>query len=131
MTAEMRRNQDNCLPALVIGVGNEYRGDDGIGHVIARRIGDMRLAGVRVRLLSGEGAALMESWSNVDTAIIVDAARCHSKPGTVHRFDAGVAQIPNEFFNYSTHAFSVAEAVAGVLDAIVNDLASLNQRQTV
>ena len=29
----------------------------------------------------------------------------------MHFFDAGNSPIPSDFFNYSTHAFSVAEAV--------------------
>jgi hydrogenase maturation protease len=111
MELNTRPDDDECREALVIGVGNEFRRDDGVGPIVAERLGAMSLEGVRVCLQSGEGASLMESWSGVDAVVIIDAARSSSKPGTIHRFEAGDTQIPSEFFHYSTHAFSVAEAV--------------------
>ena len=32
-------------------------------------------------------------------------------PGTIHRLDATETPVPSRFFHYSTHAFSVAQAV--------------------
>ena len=43
--------------------------------------------------------------------MLVDAVRSGAPPGTIHRLDARAAPIPTGFFHYSTHAFSVAEAV--------------------
>jgi hydrogenase maturation protease len=42
---------------------------------------------------------------------VLDAAHSGAPPGTIHRFDASTEPIPSAFLNYSTHAFSVAEAV--------------------
>ena len=42
---------------VVIGVGNEFRSDDGVGLVIARRIRERVPATVAVVEASGEGAA--------------------------------------------------------------------------
>jgi hydrogenase maturation protease len=97
--------------ALIIGVGNEYRRDDGVGFEVARRIEKLNLPQVRVLLHSGEGASLLEHFHEADLVIIIDAAQSESTPGAVHFFDAGNSPIPSDFFNYSTHAFSVAEAV--------------------
>ena len=97
--------------ALIIGVGNEYRRDDGAGPEVARRIDKLNLPQVRVLLHSGEGASLLEHFHEADLVIIIDAAQSESSPGAVHFFDAGNSPIPSAFFNYSTHAFSVAEAV--------------------
>lgn len=97
--------------ALIIGIGNEYRRDDGAGAEVARRIDELHLPQVRVRLHSGEGTSLLEHFHEADLVIIVDAAQSESPPGTVHIFDASNSLIPGDFFNYSTHAFSVAEAV--------------------
>ncbi|TFH65279.1 MAG: hydrogenase maturation protease [Candidatus Zixiibacteriota bacterium] len=97
--------------ALIVGVGNEYRRDDGAGAEVARRIDKLNLPQVRVLLHSGEGASLLEHFDEADLVIIIDAAQSESSPGTVHFFDAGNSPIPSDFFNYSTHAFSVAEAV--------------------
>jgi hydrogenase maturation protease len=42
---------------------------------------------------------------------VIDAVSSNSPPGTVHRLDPVSARIPPGFFHYSTHAFSIAEAV--------------------
>jgi len=103
------------LPAdariLVIGVGNEYRSDDAAGLVVARRLRQLPLGNVTVIEASGEGTDLMESWNGADTVIIVDAASSGAKPGTIHRIDVRAQRIPTGLLRYSTHAFSVGEAV--------------------
>lgn len=43
--------------------------------------------------------------------ILLDAVHSGSKPGTIHRLDAGSRPISKRFFHHSTHAFSVAEAI--------------------
>jgi hydrogenase maturation protease len=96
---------------LVIGVGNEFRRDDGAGLHVAREIAKLAMPGIVVREESGEGAALMEAWKGFDRVFAVDATSSGSAAGTVHRLDAREKPIPSEFFHYSTHAFSLAEAV--------------------
>ncbi len=96
---------------VIIGVGNIYRGDDGVGLIIARQVRDAALPGVRVREESGEGAALLDAWQGASMVILCDAVRSGNAPGTIHRLEAHRQPIPSGFFRYSTHAFSVAEAV--------------------
>ena len=98
-------------PALVIGLGNEYRGDDAVGLVVARRLREAAPESVRVLEESGEGAALIESWQGADFVILIDAVYLGAKPGTIHRFDAHVQPIASKFFRFSTHDFGVAQAV--------------------
>jgi hydrogenase maturation protease len=107
----------NILPApdgpntLVIGIGNLYRGDDAVGLVVARRLKARNLTGVTVIEESGEGAALLDAWIDAPTVIVLDAAHSGSTPGTIHRFDARAERLPSRLFHYSTHAFSLAEAI--------------------
>ncbi len=96
---------------VIIGVGNVYRRDDAVGLIVARRLKAEHLDDVRILEESGEGAALMESWKDADTVILIDAVHSGGAPGTIHRLDAHAQAIPTGFFHYSTHAFSVAEAV--------------------
>ena len=96
---------------VIIGVGNEYRCDDGAGIAVARRLRKLFPTGVRIREESGEGAALMQAWQGGTWVWIVDAVRSGAPPGTIHHLDARAAPVPTGFFHYSTHAFSVAEAV--------------------
>ncbi len=60
---------------------------------------------------SGEGATLMEAWKGYERVIVIDATSSGSSPGTIHRFEAHREPLPARFFHYSTHAFSVAEAI--------------------
>jgi len=95
---------------VVIGIGNEYRGDDGVGTMVARRLRERFLAEITVLEESGEGAALIDSWRGANWVVLIDAVRSGAPPGTVRRLDAS-APVPAGYFHYSTHAFSVAEAI--------------------
>jgi hydrogenase maturation protease len=96
---------------LVIGVGNPMRGDDAVGRLLARRLRELALPDVAVHEESGEGTALIEAWRNAGAVILIDAAQSGAAPGTIRRIDASQTPVPSRFFHYSTHAFSVAEAV--------------------
>ncbi|MDX2040765.1 MAG: hydrogenase maturation protease [Acidobacteriota bacterium] len=96
---------------IVIGVGNEYRGDDAIGLLVARRLKELPVPHTQIIEAGGEGAALMEAWKEAETVILIDAVQSGASAGTIHRLDAQAQQIPQRFFRYSTHAFSVAEAI--------------------
>ena len=96
---------------LVIGIGNELRGDDGIGILVARQIGERHLPGVQVLEHSGEGASLLEAWTGAQRVFVVDAISSGSAPGTIHRFDAVRELLPAQAFQSSTHAFGLREAV--------------------
>jgi len=98
-------------PILIIGIGNIYRGDDGVGILTARKIRKRNLSGVQTIEESGEGTTLIDAWKDRGTVIIIDAVSSGTKPGTIHAFDAATQQIPTKFFHYSTHAFSLAEAI--------------------
>ena len=53
----------------------------------------------------------MEAWKGVDTVVLIDAVNSGAEAGTIHRLEARAQPIPREFFRYSTHAFSVGEAI--------------------
>ena len=103
--------ENNLRKTLFVGVGNEYRSDDGVGLVVARKIHEKLIPSVTVKEESGEGAALMEAWQGFQNVIIVDAVSSGAMPGTIFRIDANKETVPIKFFHYSTHAFSVAEAI--------------------
>jgi len=98
-------------PILVIGIGNEYRGDDGVGLAVARELRVKNPPDMLIIESSGDGAALMEAWKGAQSVIVIDAASSGGAPGTIHRFDALAQSIPTGFSFHSTHAFGVAEAI--------------------
>ncbi|GAB7035484.1 hydrogenase maturation protease [Streptomyces sp. NPDC021749] len=77
--------------ATVIGVGNEYRRDDGVGWAVvaclARRGKRRPLPrGVGLTCTDGDPARLISAWGDVRLAILVDAAHARpARPGRVHR----------------------------------------------
>jgi hydrogenase maturation protease len=96
---------------LIVGIGNEYRSDDGVGLLVARRLRGILSAPVEIIEQSGEGAALIEAWKGFRNVILIDAVHSGVEPGTIFRFEAHQRSIPTQFFHYSTHAFGVAEAI--------------------
>ncbi len=99
------------MTPLIIGIGNEYRGDDAAGRLVARRLIEQAPAGAEVVEASGESAGLMELWSGREKVWLVDAVESRQPAGKIHRLEAHATELPREFFHCSTHAFSVAEAV--------------------
>lgn len=99
--------------ALVIGVGNELRGDDGVGIEIARRLrGSAQEVGIEVREAQGEPMSLLDIWQGADAVVLVDAMRSGAPAGTVQRFDASRESLPARLRgSSSTHAFALAEAI--------------------
>jgi hydrogenase maturation protease len=96
---------------LIIGIGNEYRGDDAAGLRVARCLKQQAREDVTVLEQSGEGATLMETWKEADAVILIDAVQSGAKAGTMHRLDAHTQTVPAALFHCSTHGFSVAEAI--------------------
>jgi hydrogenase maturation protease len=96
---------------VIIGVGNRYRGDDGVGIFVANGLRDLNSRNVRVLELRGEGAAILEAFKEAAELILVDASQTGAPPGTIHCFDAGANEIPAESFRCSSHSFGVAEAI--------------------
>jgi hydrogenase maturation protease len=96
---------------LLIGVGNEMRGDDAVGLLIARRIQALNLPGVSVFEWRRETSGLLEFWKNVPAVVLVDAVYSKNPPGTLHRWDACSKSLPADYFAASSHSVGVAQAV--------------------
>ncbi|HTP12415.1 MAG TPA: hydrogenase maturation protease, partial [Bacteroidota bacterium] len=96
---------------LIIGVGNRYRNDDGVGLFVAGKLRGCVSPSETVIECTDDGAILMESWSGFDSVVLVDAVASTKNPGTVERFDIRNTPLPPELFHCTTHAFGVAAAV--------------------
>jgi hydrogenase maturation protease len=111
---------------LIIGIGHQYRHDDGVGLIVARRLLALVMEGARVVERTGEGTELLETWRGEDTVAVVDAASGAGEPGTIDRFElvngtlvgSGAGSppgngrvLPAAFFRSSSHQFGLAEAV--------------------
>ncbi|MFF4360031.1 hydrogenase maturation protease [Streptomyces sp. NPDC001604] len=100
----------------VIGVGNEFRRDDGVGWAVLARLRERAAQrplppGTVLATCDGEPGRLIGLWEGADLAVVVDAAHAHpGMPGRVHRLElAGglLAQPPTT----SSHGLGLGEAV--------------------
>jgi hydrogenase maturation protease len=96
---------------LVIGIGNEWRSDDAVGLVVARRLAALDPT-MRVTAHGGEPVDLIDAWTDEDEVILVDAVESGARPGTVHRVEAAERDPAGAPARGSTHALGVAEAIA-------------------
>jgi hydrogenase maturation protease len=96
---------------MVVGIGNESCGDDGIGPLVVRRLGERELPGVRCLVSPADGLALLDDFGGVDTVILVDAALAAGSAATVRRIDAIASPLPGALRQVSSHGFGVLEVV--------------------
>lgn len=95
----------------VIGVGNRWRGDDGVGPEVVERVTPFLPEAVDVAVLDGEATRLVEAWAEVPVAVVVDAMRTGDEPGTVRRLHVGVDPLPAGTATTSSHGLGVLDAV--------------------
>lgn len=99
-------------PPLVIGLGNEHRGDDALGVLVARRLRPRLGALGRVVELPSEATRLLDVWDGVGVAFVVDAVSSGAAAGTILRIEVGSEPLPSPLGATSTHGLSLGQAVA-------------------
>jgi hydrogenase maturation protease len=96
---------------VVIGVGNEYRRDDGAGLAVVINLRDRVPPGVDLVLTDGEPTRLIEAWTGAEVAVVVDAVRADPpQPGRVHRFELDRA-LTGTTRPSSSHGFGLDDAI--------------------
>lgn len=101
---------------LVIGIGNELRGDDGIGPAIVKALprspesdnGD----GVEIRADRGEDPCIVDTWDGWPALFLIDAICAGGEIGSLRIFDASQEDVPTNIFGRTTHTFSLGEMIA-------------------
>ena len=96
---------------ILIGLGNEYRQDDGVGIYIVRQIVKSYSENITALEYSDEGVDLIEKWKGYKRAYIFDAVCSGSPPGTIYRFTTKDNHLPESAFYCSTHALSIVEVI--------------------
>lgn len=108
----------------IIGVGNEFRGDDAAGLLVARMV-RARL-GTEADVLEAQdtGPGLVEQFAGLAALIVVDGVRSGRPVGTILRSDVSRQAIAAGAAGPSTHGLTVADAIElgralGVLPPVV------------
>jgi hydrogenase maturation protease len=109
---------------VVVGLGNSYRSDDGVGVAAAAALSELALPGVRVLTGVVEPMSLLEAWSGAGLAVVIDAAvATPSTPGRVRRCTLDDVDGARE--GLSSHSVDIGrthalgQAVGRVPDALV------------
>jgi len=105
---------------VVIGVGNEYRRDDGVGPHVVARLRDRVPRGVELVVSEGEPADMLEAWDGARLAVVVDAVRAvPSVPGRLHRVVVGTTEtVPATAVSSHGLGVEAAAALAAALDRL-------------
>ena len=99
------------MTALLIGLGNPDRGDDGIGVEVARRVAALAPQGVDV-LEVEDPSSLLDTWAGAGHVVVVDAMTSGRAPGTVLTLDATQGALPTGGWAAGgTHALGLTAAV--------------------
>ena len=100
----------SALNTVVIGIGNEYRSDDGVGLIVAAAINERKLPGVCVVTGTEDPMDLLDAWSGAALALVIDAAIASpSTPGRIHRVTADDVASAR---GISSHSLDVAQVFA-------------------
>jgi len=75
-------------PIVVIGIGNPYRRDDGLGPAVVHQLRADRFTAAELVESDGEAATLIDHWQNRRLAVLIDAVHVVApSPGRIHRLD--------------------------------------------
>ncbi len=97
---------------VVIGVGNEFRRDDGIGPEVVSRLRGRTADGVELLVSDGEPTRMIEAWTGASLAVVVDAVLAGpGGPGRLHRIVIGRADLPDAR-QVSSHGLGPGDAIA-------------------
>lgn len=106
------------VSAVVIGIGNEFRRDDGVGRAVAALVRERAAArplppGTKVRECDGDPGRLIGMWENTGLAVVVDACfPAAPRPGRIHRWCPAPGALARPAAGrHSTHGLGLAETV--------------------
>jgi hydrogenase maturation protease len=100
---------------VVVGVGNPYRRDDGVGPAVVDRLrawGSL-LPEVTLAVTDGEPTRLLDLWDGVELTIVVDATKgppeAETSPGRIH--ELALDRIPADKGSASSHGVAFGAVV--------------------
>ena len=93
----MRHQSKTSMRAVVVGIGNELLGDDGVGIHVIRELEKRGVLSATTLIEAGTAVDML--WDEIVGAgkvIVVDAVKGGGPPGSVYRYLYGVTQSGHE-----------------------------------
>ena len=100
----------------IIGLGNSFRGDDGVGNLVARQLFSHQSPSVSIIEGGVAGLNLLHEMEGTDKLILIDAVSSQSEEGTITRFTVPqdldiIARLAWSTSGSSTHDLGLQEAL--------------------
>lgn len=100
-------------PTIVIGIGNRFRRDDGAALRVIGMLSDRVPTSVLLVESDGEPTRLIDSWTDVHLAVVIETVRRGDPPGTVAAVEwetcTGSSAAPHR--EHGSHSLGVLEAI--------------------
>jgi hydrogenase maturation protease len=106
-----RREKPGKSSITIVGIGNEFRGDDGAALHVLRSLKEIIPAQIALVELTGDQSDLIELMQDTDNMIIVDAVCSQAPPGTIFHINASKDSFPGNFFTVSTHGIDLSQSI--------------------
>lgn len=97
---------------VILGLGNDLLGDDGVGLLAAEALRSLERPEVSIRTTAQSGLYLLEHLQGFDDAIVVDSVVGDS-PGTIHELrgsDVQAVSVPSAHYVGLPEALALARA---------------------
>jgi len=92
---------------MIIGLGNEMRGDDAAGLRVVDLLAGHGIDAIR---FDGEPISLLELWPRSGRVVLIDAV-AGSSPGTISRLEPGGGDLELALAPGSSHLIGLAEVI--------------------
>ncbi|GAA3784676.1 hydrogenase maturation protease [Streptomyces chiangmaiensis] len=107
------------VDATVVGIGNEFRRDDGVGHSVIALLRERTMArplppGTVVQECDGDPGRLIALWEATGLTVVVDACfPSPACPGRIHRWCPAPDTLPGcaPSGRHSTHGLGLVETL--------------------
>lgn len=100
------------LKIVILGLGNLLLSDEGVGVHVANELMKMDLP-PEVSIVEGgtDGFRLINTITEADRLIVIDAVRGGAEPGSIYRFDINEVQSCPTGFKTSVHQIGILEVI--------------------
>ena len=95
----------------MISLGNRYRGDDGVGPFLLRRLRERLGSSVACIENGGDMTRLLEDWRDRHVCLVDAVAAEELEAGDIVLLDGLAKPMPPSLCGTSSHGFSLAEAL--------------------
>ncbi len=99
-------------PAVVIGIGNRFRRDDGSALKVLEELAGRVPDSADLVESDGEPTRIIDAWDGAELAVIVETIRRGDAPGTVVAIEWDVGQPPpTPHREHGSHSLGILEAI--------------------